>query len=125
MDPAHLRDIRMAAALAPTPACAWGFAGHKDINQRAVETLPAGLRPLFAANAHDSLNPASNVKMVSTATALELLGPSFRYTTRLLGREPDAGQDTGQGRARRNRARARSGKAWSRNQSRPDGNRLA
>jgi len=45
---------------------------------------------LFALNADDSLNPASNVKMVSTATALELLGPTFRYTTRLLGREPDA-----------------------------------
>ena len=27
--------------------------------------------------------------MVSTAAALELLGPTFRYTTRLLGAEPD------------------------------------
>jgi len=45
--------------------------------------------PLFAVNSDDPLNPASNVKMVSTATALELLGPSFRYTTRLLGPEPD------------------------------------
>lgn len=44
--------------------------------------------PLFAVNADDSLNPASNVKMISTATALELLGPSFHYTTRVLGREP-------------------------------------
>ncbi|MBV8759049.1 MAG: D-alanyl-D-alanine carboxypeptidase/D-alanyl-D-alanine-endopeptidase [Deltaproteobacteria bacterium] len=46
--------------------------------------------PLFAVNADDPLNPASNVKMISTAAALELLGPSFRYTTRLLGPEPDA-----------------------------------
>lgn len=45
--------------------------------------------PLFAVNADDALNPASNVKMISTATALELLGPSFRYSTRVLGREPD------------------------------------
>ena len=30
---------------------------------------------LFAVNADDPLNPASNVKMISTATALELLGP--------------------------------------------------
>jgi len=45
--------------------------------------------PLFAVNSEDSLNPASNVKMISTATALELLGPSFRYSTRVLGREPD------------------------------------
>jgi len=45
--------------------------------------------PLFAVNAEDPLNPASNVKMISTATALELLGPTFRYSTRVLGREPD------------------------------------
>ena len=45
--------------------------------------------PLFAVNADDALNPASNVKMISMATALELLGPTFRYTTRLLGAEPD------------------------------------
>jgi D-alanyl-D-alanine carboxypeptidase/D-alanyl-D-alanine-endopeptidase (penicillin-binding protein 4) len=45
---------------------------------------------LFAVNADDSLNPASNVKMISTATALELLGPEFRYPTRVLGAEPDA-----------------------------------
>jgi D-alanyl-D-alanine carboxypeptidase/D-alanyl-D-alanine-endopeptidase (penicillin-binding protein 4) len=46
---------------------------------------------LFAVNADDPLNPASNVKMISTATALELLGPDFRYPTRLLGATPDAG----------------------------------
>ena len=44
--------------------------------------------PLFAVNASDPLNPASNVKMVSTATALELLGPEFRYPTRVLGAAP-------------------------------------
>ncbi|HVK89736.1 MAG TPA: D-alanyl-D-alanine carboxypeptidase/D-alanyl-D-alanine-endopeptidase [Kofleriaceae bacterium] len=41
--------------------------------------------PLFAINANEPVNPASNVKMISTATALELLGPEFRYSTRLLG----------------------------------------
>jgi D-alanyl-D-alanine carboxypeptidase/D-alanyl-D-alanine-endopeptidase (penicillin-binding protein 4) len=46
--------------------------------------------PIFSVNGDDPLNPASNVKMISTATALELLGPSFKYTTRLLGREVDA-----------------------------------
>jgi D-alanyl-D-alanine carboxypeptidase/D-alanyl-D-alanine-endopeptidase (penicillin-binding protein 4) len=46
--------------------------------------------PLFAVNADDPLNPASNVKMISTATALELLGPTFRYPTRLMGFDPDA-----------------------------------
>lgn len=47
--------------------------------------------PLFAINADDAVNPASNVKMISTAAALELLGPDFRYTTRLLGPMPQAG----------------------------------
>jgi serine-type D-Ala-D-Ala carboxypeptidase/endopeptidase (penicillin-binding protein 4) len=47
--------------------------------------------PLFAVNADDPLNPASNVKMISTATALELLGPGFRYPTRLLGATPEQG----------------------------------
>lgn len=46
--------------------------------------------PMFAVNADDPLNPASNVKMISTAAALELMGPSFKYATRLLGPEPDA-----------------------------------
>jgi D-alanyl-D-alanine carboxypeptidase/D-alanyl-D-alanine-endopeptidase (penicillin-binding protein 4) len=47
--------------------------------------------PLFAVNADDPLNPASNVKMISTATALDLLGPTFRYPTRVLGPDPAAG----------------------------------
>ncbi|MDX2092989.1 MAG: D-alanyl-D-alanine carboxypeptidase/D-alanyl-D-alanine-endopeptidase [Kofleriaceae bacterium] len=47
--------------------------------------------PLFAINADEVFNPASNVKMISTATALELLGPEFRYSTRLLGPAPDTG----------------------------------
>ncbi len=48
-------------------------------------------QPLFAVNADDPLNPASNVKMISTATSLELLGPDFRYPTRVLGPAPIAG----------------------------------
>jgi D-alanyl-D-alanine carboxypeptidase/D-alanyl-D-alanine-endopeptidase (penicillin-binding protein 4) len=46
--------------------------------------------PLFAVNADDALNPASNVKMISTAAALELLGADFHYATRVLGPAPDA-----------------------------------
>ena len=45
---------------------------------------------LFAVNADDPLNPASNVKMISTAAALELLGADFRYATRVLGPSPDS-----------------------------------
>jgi D-alanyl-D-alanine carboxypeptidase/D-alanyl-D-alanine-endopeptidase (penicillin-binding protein 4) len=45
---------------------------------------------LFASHPDDPLNPASNVKLIATATALDQVGPAFRYTTRLLGARPDA-----------------------------------
>ncbi len=47
--------------------------------------------PLFAVNATEAFNPASNVKMISTATSLELLGADFRYPTRVLGPAPEGG----------------------------------
>jgi D-alanyl-D-alanine carboxypeptidase/D-alanyl-D-alanine-endopeptidase (penicillin-binding protein 4) len=40
---------------------------------------------IYAVHADDKINPASNVKLVSTATVLDLLGPTWRYTTRLFG----------------------------------------
>jgi len=51
--------------------------------------------PLFSVNGEDPLNPASNVKMISTATSLELLGSTFRYPTRVLGPTPVNGVVTG------------------------------
>lgn len=45
---------------------------------------------LFAIHPDDPLNPASNVKLIATATALDQVGPEFRYTTRLLGARPDS-----------------------------------
>jgi D-alanyl-D-alanine carboxypeptidase/D-alanyl-D-alanine-endopeptidase (penicillin-binding protein 4) len=39
---------------------------------------------LYEKNASKALNPASNVKLVTTAAALELLGPEHRYSTRVL-----------------------------------------
>jgi D-alanyl-D-alanine carboxypeptidase/D-alanyl-D-alanine-endopeptidase (penicillin-binding protein 4) len=47
-------------------------------------------RVLYSYAADDQLNPASNMKLLSTATALDLLGPDFRYATRLVGPAPDA-----------------------------------
>jgi D-alanyl-D-alanine carboxypeptidase/D-alanyl-D-alanine-endopeptidase (penicillin-binding protein 4) len=47
-------------------------------------------RQLYAVHEDEPLNPASNVKLISTATALDVLGPDWRYTTRLLGPAPDA-----------------------------------
>ena len=46
-------------------------------------------RELFAVHPDDPLNPASNVKLISTATALDLLGPDYQYRTRVLGATPD------------------------------------
>jgi D-alanyl-D-alanine carboxypeptidase/D-alanyl-D-alanine-endopeptidase (penicillin-binding protein 4) len=46
---------------------------------------------LYAYGADRQLNPASNTKLVSTATALDLLGPDYAYPTRLMG--PAADED--------------------------------
>jgi D-alanyl-D-alanine carboxypeptidase/D-alanyl-D-alanine-endopeptidase (penicillin-binding protein 4) len=47
-----------------------------------VVDLASGER-LYGKNADLALNPASNVKLVTTAAALGLLGPAHRYSTRL------------------------------------------
>lgn len=47
-------------------------------------------RVLYSAAADEALNPASNMKLLSTATALDALGADFRYATRLVGPAPDA-----------------------------------
>ena len=44
---------------------------------------------LYSYAADSQLNPASNVKLVTTAAALDALGPDFAYRTRLLGATPD------------------------------------
>jgi serine-type D-Ala-D-Ala carboxypeptidase/endopeptidase (penicillin-binding protein 4) len=43
---------------------------------------------LFSIHPDDPLNPASNVKLIATAAALDILGPEHRYETRLVGRTP-------------------------------------
>ncbi|MEZ4367062.1 MAG: D-alanyl-D-alanine carboxypeptidase/D-alanyl-D-alanine-endopeptidase [Kofleriaceae bacterium] len=45
--------------------------------------------PIFELDPDRPLNPASNVKLLSTAAALDLLGPDHRYTTRILGAPAD------------------------------------
>ncbi|MGE0550402.1 MAG: D-alanyl-D-alanine carboxypeptidase/D-alanyl-D-alanine-endopeptidase [Kofleriaceae bacterium] len=110
-DPAHARaalrktsDVRGSAAAIgrrPEPLTAKEQT-HAEIEKLLRSQLKRGTtgvfiadaktgEPLFAFNADNRLNPASNVKMISTATALELLGAEFRYPTRLLGPEPQAG----------------------------------
>jgi D-alanyl-D-alanine carboxypeptidase/D-alanyl-D-alanine-endopeptidase (penicillin-binding protein 4) len=45
---------------------------------------------VYSVHADDKLNPASNVKLLSTATVLDLLGPTWTYLTRVYGPSPDA-----------------------------------
>jgi len=45
---------------------------------------------LWSVHEDRGLNAASNVKLVSTATALAALGPDFQFRTALLGPAPDA-----------------------------------
>ena len=37
----------LAALVAPSPAFAWGFAGHKYIMRRAIDLLPPAIKPFF------------------------------------------------------------------------------
>lgn len=44
---------------------------------------------LYKVHANAPLNPASNVKLVSTATVLATLGPDWRFETKVIGPKPD------------------------------------
>jgi D-alanyl-D-alanine carboxypeptidase/D-alanyl-D-alanine-endopeptidase (penicillin-binding protein 4) len=46
-------------------------------------------KELYSYGADRQLNPASNTKLISTATALDLLGGDYTYVTRLVGPQPD------------------------------------
>ncbi len=48
--------------------------------------------PLYNVHDTDALNPASNVKLISTGTVLATLGADWRFATHVLGAAPD---DTG------------------------------
>ena len=39
--------LMLAAVLVPSPAAAWGFAAHKYIMRRAIDLLPATIKPFF------------------------------------------------------------------------------
>src|SRR5262252_2599326 len=39
--------LLLVAAMTPSPASAWGFAGHRLIMRRALELLPSELKPFF------------------------------------------------------------------------------
>src|SRR6185436_6763920 len=47
-----------------------------------IVSIPDG-RVFYAKNADRALNPASNIKLITMATALKELGPSFTFPTEL------------------------------------------
>ncbi len=54
-----------------------------------VEVVKTG-RIVFSDNGSEPMIPASNLKIVTTATALDCLGPDFRFETELRGNAPDS-----------------------------------
>ncbi|EDX85096.1 D-alanyl-D-alanine carboxypeptidase/D-alanyl-D-alanine-endopeptidase [Synechococcus sp. PCC 7335] len=54
-----------------------------------IEDLTPDTRALYARNAQEKLVPASNVKLLTTAAALQALGPDFSIRTSVYG-QPDA-----------------------------------
>ena len=54
-----------------------------------VQVLKTG-RVVYSENALKPMIPASNLKVVTTAAAVDLLGPDFRYHTELRGGTPNA-----------------------------------
>ena len=48
-------------------------------------------KPIYSRNEKNGLNAASNVKLVTSAAALALLGPEFRWKTAVLGLAPAEG----------------------------------
>jgi len=75
-DAATRLSERLAASLRGCRTCRWGV---------LVKEQSTG-RVLFSRNAELPFNPASNIKVVTTAAALSALGRDFRFATRLRGR---------------------------------------
>ena len=63
--------------------------GHTKMSVAVMD--PETGRLLYAKNERTALNAASNVKIVTEAAALALLGPEFRWKTTVLGGVPPEG----------------------------------
>ena len=72
----------------PAPAGAWGFLAHKAVNRRAVETLPAGLRPLFAANADYLAEHAIDPDLWRASSGEDTEGPNHYLDMDAFGKAP-------------------------------------
>ena len=76
--PAADLEQRLDALTAETPAL--GFAGIQVVEAATGKTL-------YSKNADRLFLPASNLKILTSALALERLRPDYRFTTRVV-REP-------------------------------------
>ena len=56
---------------------------HASVSVMVTDISGAEPRPVFSLNPDMALSTASTAKLVTTATALEVLGPDFRFDTRL------------------------------------------
>jgi D-alanyl-D-alanine carboxypeptidase/D-alanyl-D-alanine-endopeptidase (penicillin-binding protein 4) len=71
---------------------------HEIAHNPTLRRLRVGMRVMEARTGRlfynrrgaDLMDPASNQKVLSTVTALMRLGPDWRFTTEIAGREPDA-----------------------------------
>lgn len=88
-----LRELsRAAGPAAPTPAMPELTATLRSLAAAADSRADIGVAvhdfstgaPVFRWNAERTLNPASNQKLVTAIAAVELLGPDYRFATRVL-----------------------------------------
>ncbi|MCA9658395.1 MAG: D-alanyl-D-alanine carboxypeptidase/D-alanyl-D-alanine-endopeptidase [Myxococcales bacterium] len=85
-------DSEAAAPAAPVTrdtltATIDGILAHKRLADATISVVVADVASgevLYSRNPDTAVNPASNIKLVTTAAALSLLGPEHRYVTRLF-----------------------------------------
>lgn len=73
--PSLEEEVRAIISTPPLDQVNWGI----------LVVDPARDQVLFSRNAHRKFVPASNMKVLATATALSLLGPEFRFETKVWG----------------------------------------
>ena len=54
----------LSIVLLPSPASAWGFAAHRCIMRRAIDILPAEIKPFFVAASRRSRHRASSIRII-------------------------------------------------------------
>jgi len=86
---AFAADPAPADALVPTAYLSKLLAAHIPADAAAVVVKPLDGGPLkFTANDSKPMNPASTMKLVTTYSALHLLGPAFTFRTEVLADGP-------------------------------------